>query len=45
MNTSNVITIDLFNKFTEQETLNPLVGLADLSGDKLSEDLCMPCNF
>lgn len=45
MNASSVITIDLFNKLMGQETLNPLVGLADLSGDKLSEDLCMPCNF
>lgn len=42
---NNVITIDLFNKLTGQETLHPLVGLADLSGDKLSEDLRMPCNF
>lgn len=44
-NTNNVITVDLFNKLTGQETLHPLVGLADLSGDRLSEDLCMPCNF
>lgn len=44
-NTNNVITINLFNRLTEQETLHPLVGLADLSGDKLSEDLRMPCNF
>lgn len=44
-NTNNVITIDLFNKLTGQETLHPLVGLVDLSGDKLSEDLRMPCNF
>lgn len=44
-NTNNVITVDLFNKLTGQETLHPLVGLADLSGDQLSEDLRMPCNF
>ncbi|BDF53440.1 hypothetical protein CE91St24_31510 [Odoribacteraceae bacterium] len=44
-NTNNVITIDLFNKLTGQETLHPLVGLADLSDDKLNEDLRMPCNF
>lgn len=44
-NTNNVITIDLFNRLTEQETLHPLIGLADLSEDKLSEDLRMPCNF
>ncbi len=31
---NNVITVDLFNKLTGQETLHPLVGLADLSGDK-----------
>lgn len=45
MNINHIITIDLFNKLTGQETLHPLVGLADLSGDKLSEDLRMPCNF
>ena len=45
MSTKNVITIDLFNKFTGQETLHPLVGIANLAGDKLSEDLRMPCNF
>lgn len=45
INMNNVITIDLFNRLTGQETLHPLVGLADLSGDKLSEDLRMPCNF
>lgn len=45
MNTNNVITVDLFNKLTGQETLHPLVSLANLSGDKLSEDLRMPCNF
>ena len=28
-----------------QETLHPLVTLADLSGDRLQEDLWMPCNF
>lgn len=41
----DVLTIDLFNKLTGQETLHPLVGLADLSGDRLNEDLCLPCNF
>lgn len=41
----NVVTIDLFNKLTGQETLHPLVGLADLSGDRLPEGLCMPCDF
>lgn len=42
---NNVITIDQFNKLTGQETLHPLVGLADLSGDKLHDDLCLTCNF
>lgn len=42
---NDVITVDMFNKLTGQETLHPLVGLADLSGDRLSEDLRMPCNF
>lgn len=42
---NNVITVDLFNKLTGQETLHPLVGLADQSGDRLSEDLYRPCNF
>lgn len=28
-----------------QETLHPLVGLADLSGDELHDDLRLPCNF
>lgn len=45
MNMNNVITIDRFNKLTEQETLHPLVGLADLSGDKLHDDIRLPCNF
>lgn len=42
---SNILTIDLFNKLTGQETLHPLVGLADLSNDELNEDLRLPCNF
>lgn len=42
---NNVITIERFNKLTGQETLHPLVGLADLSGDKLHDDLRLPCNF
>lgn len=41
----NVITVDLFNKLTGQETRHPLVCLADLSGDELDEDLRMPCSF
>lgn len=44
-NTHDVITVELFNKLTGQETLHPLVGLADLSGDRLSEDLRRPCDF
>lgn len=42
---NNVLTIDFFNKLTGQETLHPLVGLADLSNDDLNEDLRLPCNF
>lgn len=45
MSINNIITIDRFNKLTEQETLHPLVGLADLSGDRLLADLRLPCNF
>lgn len=41
----NIITIDLFNKLTGKETLHPLVTVADLSGDRLPEDLQMTCNF
>lgn len=40
-----MMTIGLFNKLTGQQTLHPLAGLADLSGDRLSEDLRMPCDF
>lgn len=42
---NNIITIDLFNKLTGQETLHPLVCLADLSGYELREDLHMTCDF
>ncbi len=45
MKANNVITVDLFNRLTGQETLHPLVGLANLAGDKLTEDLRMPCDF
>lgn len=45
MEKTDVITIDMFNKLTGRETLHPLVGLADLSGDELCDDVCMPCNF
>lgn len=45
MSMNNVITIDRFMKLTGQETLHPLVGLAYLSGDRLHDDLCLPCNF
>ncbi len=41
----NLLTIDLFNKLTGQETLHPLVSLVDLSGDRLAETLRLPCNF
>lgn len=42
---NNIITIDLFNKVTGQETLHPLVCLADVPGNELQESLCMPCDF
>lgn len=40
-----MMTIDSFNKLTGQETLHPLVGMADLTGDTLDSDICTPCNF
>ncbi len=40
-----MMTINTFNKLTGQETLHPLVGLADLSGDNLDSDIYKPCNF
>lgn len=42
---NEVITIDMFNRIVKQETLHPLVAVADLSRDSLSEDLRMPCDF
>lgn len=45
MSMNNVITIDRFNKLTGQETLHPLVGLADLTGVGLHDDLRLPCDF
>lgn len=45
MSICDVMTIDLFNKLTGRETLHPLVGIADLSGDGLNDDLRLPCNF
>lgn len=41
----DIITIDRFNKLTGQETLHPLVGLVDLSANRLREDVCRPCDF
>lgn len=40
-----MMTINTFNKLTGQETLHPLVGIADLSEDNLEADICKPCNF
>lgn len=40
-----MMTINTFNKLTGQETLHPLVGLADLSGDNLDSEIYKPCNF
>lgn len=44
-NMQGVITVDMFNKLTGQETLHPLVSIASLSDDRLGEDLRMPCSF
>lgn len=40
-----MMTIDSFNRLTGQETLHPLVGIADLSVDHLEVDVDICCNF
>lgn len=40
-----MITINKFNRLTGQETLHPLVTVADLSSDNLADDIETPCNF
>lgn len=40
-----MMTINKFNKLTGQETLHPLVGIADLTADSLDDDVSWPCNF
>lgn len=40
-----MMTIDTFNRLTGQETLHPLVGIADLTDDRLESDIDTPCNF
>lgn len=40
-----MMTIDTFNRLTGQETLHPLVGIADLTADRLDHDVDSPCNF
>lgn len=40
-----MMTINTFNKLTGQETLHPLVCIADLTKDKLDTDIIKPCNF
>lgn len=40
-----VLTIDKFNRLTGQETFHPLVGIADLTSDRLDCDIDHPCNF
>lgn len=40
-----MLTIDKFNRLTGQETLHPLVGIADLSADCLECDIDRPCDF
>lgn len=40
-----MMTINTFNRLTGQETLHPLVGIADLTDDCLDSDIDRPCNF
>lgn len=40
-----MITINTFNKLTGQETLHPLVGIANLAADSLDNDITTTCNF
>lgn len=40
-----VMTIDLFNKLTRQETLHPLVTIANMGNGTLKDDVAMPCDF
>lgn len=40
-----MMTINTFNRLTGQETLHPLVGIADLTADCLDADIITPCNF
>ena len=40
-----MMTIDKFNNLMGQETLHPLVGIADLSSDSLDTDMDTSCNF
>lgn len=42
---NNLMTIDQFNRLTGRETLHPLVGIADLSHDRLLQSVRKPCNF
>lgn len=41
----NVLTIDLYNKLTRQETLHPLVTIANMENVTLKDDVDMPCDF
>lgn len=40
-----MMTIDQFNRLTGQETLHPLVGIADLTADRLDHDVDRTCDF
>lgn len=40
-----VMTIDLFNKLTRQETLHPLVTIVNMENEMLKDDVEMPCDF
>lgn len=41
----SVMTIDLFNKLTNQETLHPLVTIANMGNNTLKGNVNMPCDF
>lgn len=41
----NIMTINLFNKLTRQETLHPLVTIAKMANATLKDDVNRPCDF
>lgn len=42
---NDIMTINRFNRLTGQETLHPLVGIADLTADTLERDIDDTCDF